>query len=203
MIEYIYFVKCPNCEDEPFDFFDEAKTFAMNCLTQKPVITQVEVDRNDFGECTDSHDLGTVWSWEDMMKDMPKENELTTFSKSETFGQSDDFFNCEFDDLDSVPDNFERPVYSTPGSAECVVTESYEDNYSVDYDEDEMIPKGDVAAAIEAGKEVTINLGNWESAPQEVYFSDGGVYSDSFIRVYKAGTEYAFGIWHRSDDGDE
>ena len=112
MIEYIYFVKCPNCEDEPFDFFDEAKTFAMSCLTQKPVITQVEVDRNDFGECTDSHDLGTVWSWEDMMKDMPKEDELTTFSKADTFDCGDDFFNCEFDDdcLDAVPDNFRRPV---------------------------------------------------------------------------------------------
>jgi hypothetical protein len=36
-------------------------------MGQKPIITQVEVERNDFGECTDSHDLGTIWSWEDMM----------------------------------------------------------------------------------------------------------------------------------------
>ena len=50
MIEYIYFVKCPNCEDEPFDFFDAAKEFACGCLSQKPIITQVEVNRNDFGE---------------------------------------------------------------------------------------------------------------------------------------------------------
>lgn len=74
MIEYIYFVKCPNCEDESFDFFDAAKEFACGCLSQKPIITQVEVNRNDFGECTDSADLGTVWSWEDMMSDTDKEH---------------------------------------------------------------------------------------------------------------------------------
>jgi hypothetical protein len=112
MIQYIYFVKCPNCEDEPFDFFDEAKDHAMSCLSSKPVITQVEVDRNDFGECTSSSDLGTVWSWEDMMKDMPEDDaELTTFCKSETFDGGDDYFNCEFDDcLDEVPDNFCKPI---------------------------------------------------------------------------------------------
>ena len=54
MIEYIYFVKCPNCEDEHFSFFKDAKNFALGCLSQKPIITQIEVDRNDFGECTDS-----------------------------------------------------------------------------------------------------------------------------------------------------
>lgn len=69
MIEYIYFVKCPNCEDEHFDFFDEAKAFALGCLSQKPIITQIEVCRNDFGECTDSSDLGTIWSWEDECKE--------------------------------------------------------------------------------------------------------------------------------------
>ena len=69
MIEYIYFVKCPNCEDEHFDFFDEAKAFAMGCLSKKPIITQTEVNRNDFGECTDSSDLGTIWSWEDECKE--------------------------------------------------------------------------------------------------------------------------------------
>lgn len=86
MIEYIYIVKCPNCEDEHFHFFDEAKACAMGYISDKPIITQVEVKRNDFGECTDSHDLGTVWSWEDVMKDIPAEPEATVFSKSETFG---------------------------------------------------------------------------------------------------------------------
>lgn len=65
MITYVYLVKCPNCADEPFEFFDDAKEFALGCLNQKPIITQTEVCRNDFGECTDSCDLGTVWSWED------------------------------------------------------------------------------------------------------------------------------------------
>lgn len=65
MITYVYVVKCPNCEDEFFDFFDDAKDFAMGCLSNKPIITQTEVHRNDFGECTDHCDLGTQWSWED------------------------------------------------------------------------------------------------------------------------------------------
>lgn len=96
MIQYIYFVKCPNCEDEPFDFFDEAKGYAMGCLTQKPVITQTEVCRNDFGECTDSADLGTVWSWEDVMgKETEAEPAVSVFTK-------DDFANFE---NDYNPDN--------------------------------------------------------------------------------------------------
>lgn len=69
MTTYLYLVKCPNCEDEFFDFFDEAKEFALGRISEKPIITQTEVERNDFGECTDHCDLGTVWSWEDMMKD--------------------------------------------------------------------------------------------------------------------------------------
>lgn len=73
MTYYIYFVKCPDCEDEHFDFFDEAKGFAMGCLSKKPVITQTEVNRNDFGECTDSFDHGVIWSWEDEVKDTEKE----------------------------------------------------------------------------------------------------------------------------------
>ena len=83
MIEYIYFVKCPDCEDEHFDFFNDAKDFAMSCISKKPVITQLEVNRNDFGECTEHNDLGTVWSWEDTMSDIPQD---TVFSKAETFG---------------------------------------------------------------------------------------------------------------------
>jgi hypothetical protein len=65
MITYTYVVKCPECADEFFDFFDEAKEFAMSCMGKKPIITQTEVNRNDFGECTDHCDLGKVWSWED------------------------------------------------------------------------------------------------------------------------------------------
>jgi hypothetical protein len=100
MIEYIYFVKCPNCEDEHFYFFNDAKECAMSQLSKKPIITQTEVNRNDFGECTDSCDLGTVWSWEDMMKDVPVDPEQTTFSKTDTV-ERDNCFDQEFDNLDN------------------------------------------------------------------------------------------------------
>jgi len=84
MITYIYLVKCPNCEDEHFDFFDDAKSHAMGCLSQKPIITQTEINRNDFGECTDHCDLGTVWSWEDVVgKETDAEPETSVFTKDD------------------------------------------------------------------------------------------------------------------------
>ncbi len=84
MVEYIYFVKCPDCEDEHFDFFDEAKCYAMRRLGQKPIITQTEVCRNDFGECTDHSDLGTIWSWEDLVgKDFVAEPVEQVFTKDD------------------------------------------------------------------------------------------------------------------------
>lgn len=83
MLEYIYFVKCPNCEDEHFYFFNDAKEFAMSLLSQKPIITQVEVDRNDFGECVDSCDLGTVWSWEEAMGNTEAEPAQAVFTKAD------------------------------------------------------------------------------------------------------------------------
>ena len=81
MLEYIYFVKCADCEDEHFDFFDDAKDFAMSCISKKPIITQIEVNRNDFGECVDSCDLGTVWSWEQVMSN--DEPAKTIFTKDD------------------------------------------------------------------------------------------------------------------------
>ena len=84
MLTYIYFVKCPGCEDEHFDFFNDAKDFAMGCLSQKPIITQTEVDRNDFGECVNSCDLGTVWSWEELMdKETEAEPTVSVFTKDD------------------------------------------------------------------------------------------------------------------------
>jgi hypothetical protein len=128
MVTYIYFVKCPNCEDEPFDFFDEAKEFALGCLSQKPIITQTEVCRNDFGECTDSADLGTIWSWEDTMKDTEAEPAESVFTKDDLKTMADGK-DPEFDELDNsvdfkveepetpevssvekIPDNFRKPV---------------------------------------------------------------------------------------------
>lgn len=104
MIQYIYFVKCPNCDDEHFDFFDEAKEFALSRLSQKPIITQTEVCRNDFGECTDSCDLGTVWSWEDMMgKETDAEPTKSIFTKDDLKLWIDDE-DPEFDNIDNSVD---------------------------------------------------------------------------------------------------
>jgi hypothetical protein len=99
MVTYIYFVKCPNCEDEHFDFFDDAKSFAMSRLSDKPVITQTEVDRNDFGECTDHCDLGTVWSWEEAVGD-PESEPVTsiTFTKDDIGSDYDPDNDPEFQD---------------------------------------------------------------------------------------------------------
>ena len=125
MITYTYVVKCPNCDEEFFDFFDEAKAFALGCLSQKPIITQTEVNRNDFGECTDSSDLGTVWSWEDLMKETETEPAINVFTKDDFTEYSPDH-DEEFDALDNsldfepeisevsaideVPDNFRKPI---------------------------------------------------------------------------------------------
>ena len=104
MLEYIYFVKCPGCEDEHFNFFNEAKEYAISLLSKKPIITQIEVDRNDFGECVDSCDLGTVWSWEEMMKDEHHKPEIV-FTKADTFKDSYDY-DPEFAALDNSLDDF-------------------------------------------------------------------------------------------------
>jgi hypothetical protein len=124
MVTYIYFVKCPGCEDEHFDFFDDAKAFAMGCLSQKPVITQVEVDRNDFGECTDSIDHGVQWSWED---ECEPEAEPITFSKDDINTaydpdndpefQDDDFFAINAEDSNEpITEEFDR----VKAAAQCM-----------------------------------------------------------------------------------
>ena len=130
MLEYIYFVKCPGCEDEHFYFFNDAKECAMNQLTKKPIITQTEVNRNDFGECTDSADLGTVWSWEDVVElpaTNPDTGHILTLDDLKDYGENDPEFaaldnnlDCGFEedvepiaepagDLVNVSDNFKKP----------------------------------------------------------------------------------------------
>lgn len=118
MIEYIYLVKCPDRSEEPFDFFDEAKDFAIGCLGSNPIITQIEVDRNDFGECVDSRDLGTIWSWEDMVKETETEPAASVFTKDDLvdyvpetdpeFAALDNTLDAEV--LDTIPDNFRKPI---------------------------------------------------------------------------------------------
>lgn len=130
MITYVYIVKCPHCDDEHFDFFDEAKDYALCCVSKRPTISQVEVDRNDFGECTDSCDLGTVWSWEDALKERETdaEPETSIFTKDD-FADFESEYNPDndpefyeldnsvevsddslVDDIDNVPDNFRKPI---------------------------------------------------------------------------------------------
>lgn len=115
MIEYIYLVKCPDRTEEPFDFFDEAKDFAIGCLSNNPIITQIEVDRNDFGECTDSRDLGTIWSWEDMVKETEAEPAVSVFTKDD-FAEYVPETDPEFAALDNTvefepdPNNFRKPI---------------------------------------------------------------------------------------------
>lgn len=117
MIEYIYIVKCPGCEDEMFNFFTDARMQCDLLMSKKPSITQVEVERNDFGECTDSHDLGTVWSWEEAMKDT--EGGYTDAEPTKSIFTKDDLKlmadgqDPEFDNLDnSVDCEVEEPETS-------------------------------------------------------------------------------------------
>lgn len=134
MVQYIYFVKCPNCEDEHFDFFDEAKEFALGCLGSRPIITQTEVCRNDFGECTDSSDLGTVWSWEDEVKVTDEEPAANVFTKgdfAEYNPEHDDEINALDNSLDDIPDNFRKPVPANM-TVEALVEEMEENEDTVE-----------------------------------------------------------------------
>ena len=114
MTEYIYFVKCPDCDDESFMFFDEAKAFAASCLSRKPIITQTEVCRNDFGECTDHCDLGTVWTWENAVGDISCDEPAVKIFTSGDFADYNPDRDPEFlqldNALDSIPDNFCNPI---------------------------------------------------------------------------------------------
>lgn len=103
MTEYIYIVKCDDCEDEIFNFFTDARMQCDLVMSKHPIITQVEIERNDFGECTDHHDLGTVWSWEDLMKETDAEPTKNIFTKGDLkrmSGREDP----EFDTIDNSVD---------------------------------------------------------------------------------------------------
>ena len=135
MIEYLYFVKWldnNNIAEEVFEFFDEAKSFAMNILSQQPEIHQTEIIRNDFGECIDSNEIGKVWSWEELMDDIPENTETDgdfhIFTRCDFDKYADGYDpdnDPEFDDrditfetdcvtstLDELPDNFCNPIKS-------------------------------------------------------------------------------------------
>jgi hypothetical protein len=97
------------------------------------VINQVEVCRNDFGECTDSSDLGNIWSWEDEIELSDAEPAASVFTKDDLVDYADedpefaaldnsvDFEPAEEPAdgpealveptaLDAAPDNFRKPI---------------------------------------------------------------------------------------------
>lgn len=192
MVEYIYFVKCPNCEDEHFDFFDEAKAYALNCLGDKPVITQVEVCRNDFGECTDSTDLGVKWSWEDMVADTTETPEVSVFSKGDLVPYDPDRdpeFATLDNSLDNVPDNFRKPI-----------AEDFTSYYDYDHMNDHMTKEELYSQLVDQGNVVEIAIG--DQGAIETQFSDGGVYSDSILRIDFENGIFDVVMWHYSADGD-
>ena len=129
MIQYIYIVKCPNCEDEHFDFFDDAKSFALGCLGSKPVINQVEVCRNDFGECTDSSDLGNIWSWEDEIELSDAEPAASVFTKDDLVAYDDE--DPEFAALDNSVDfePVEEPADGPEALVEPTALDAAPDNF--------------------------------------------------------------------------
>lgn len=131
MIQYIYFVKCPNCEDEHFDFFDEAKAFALGCLNNKPIITQIEVCRNDFGECIDSTDRGIVWSWENEAKISDTKagpGHILTVSDLKDYGEDDPEFAALDNSLDFEPESAVEPELKQ-ASVELTALDAKPDNF--------------------------------------------------------------------------
>lgn len=160
MIEYIYLVKCPDHTDEPFYFFDEAKDFAIGCLSNNPIITQIEVDKNDFGDCTDSRDLGTVWSWEDVAKEIETDSAAAMFTKDD-FADYVPETDPEFAALDNsivfepdsviASDNFHKPIPDSITIKELVeAIEENEDTVECAWCED-LFEKSDCRYAINLG----------------------------------------------------
>lgn len=207
MLEYIYFVKCPGCDDEPFYFFDEAKDFALSCLSKKPIISQTEVNRNDFGECTDSADLGTVWSWEEMMTD--DEPAKCVFTKDDLKHSGCD---AEFDALDnsleSAPANFRKPV-PTDITAEELVEEMEENEDTVECKWcDELFDKSECRYEVDLGWLCNRCQAAIKSRGETLTFREGpleeGVKVDNTVDFeYDDLTITVFGTRYDVDDWEE
>ena len=190
MIQYIYFVKCPNCEAEPFDFFNDAKTHALGCLSQKPIITQTEFDRDDYGVCVDTRDLGTVWSWEDEATVTADEPAVSIFTKDDLVNYDPDH-DPEFDALDNSlevdSDDFRKPVPADM-SVESLVEEMEENEDMVEckwcedlFDKSECRYEVDLgylcsrcqAAIMSRGETLTFRENNyWDFLDEEVSTDD-------------------------------
>lgn len=209
MLEYIYFVKCPGCEDEHFSFFNEAKDFAMSLLSKKPIITQIEVDRNDFGECTDSCDLGTVWSWEDIMN---TENDSTesVFTKDDLKHYDTDY-DTEFDSLDNSLDpvnNFRRPIPADK-SIKDLVEEMEENEDTVECKWcDELFDKSECRYEVDLGWLCNRCQAAIKSRGEELTFREGSLDEaidprDLVELEYPELTVTLYGQQRDADDWDE
>lgn len=192
MIEYIYIVKCPGCEDEMFNFFTDARMQCDLLMSKKPSITQVEVERNDFGECTDSHDLGTVWSWEEAMKDTEGEDADAEPTKS-IFTR---------DDLkDYNPEN-DPEFTELNNSVDCEpkLTEAAATAF-IDLGDDCKMSREAIYDEIAVNKnDIGIPVG--DLGLTHVSFNDGGHYSDTTLNVSMDRGIFYITEWHQSDDGD-
>lgn len=196
MIEYIYIVKCPGCEDEMFNFFTDARMQCDLLMSKKPSITQVEVERNDFGECTDYHDLGTVWSWEEAMKDT--EGGYTEAEPTKSIFTKDDLKlmadgqDPEFDNLDN--------------SVDCEIDEisekkPIEEDLLSSYEYTRMTKEELYDRLVNKFEDVEIDVG--DLGITDVPFYDGGRYSNSALVAMFEDDVFYVTMWHYSDDGEE
>lgn len=81
MLEYLYIVHTGDKEfplGQEFYMFEDARAFALENAKYDPYIEQIEIERNDFGECTDHRSLGTVWSLKEETPLKPAVGEYST-----------------------------------------------------------------------------------------------------------------------------
>jgi hypothetical protein len=186
MIQYIYIVKCPDCDDEHFDFFDEAKALAMDYAGAHPgkcpYITQVEVDRNDFGECTSSCDLGTVWSWEEACG-MADKNPESVFSKADLCAD------CEDPEFAALDNDFRKPIPS--GMTLEQLVEEMEENEDVVECRwcDELFDKSECRYEVDLGWLCHQCIAAIESRGEPLTFREGP-FEESVNRGVEALTEH-------------
>ena len=208
MTEYIYIVKCDGCEDEMFNFFTDARMQCDLVMSKHPIITQIEVERNDFGECTNSCDLGTVWSWEEAMKDTCTDAEpakcIFTKDDLKDYVPEED---SEFDALDNSVDFevSETADVSTDNAKKCksLKRASYlkEGSYVTLSETDQLTRESLYDQLVNKKAVIEIDIGDHYNP--EICFDDGGCYSNSVLAVsYTVDGLFEIDMWHYSDDGE-
>lgn len=162
MVQYIYFVKHPGCEDNEelnhFDTFETAKKYALSHITAKPVITQVEANYNDFNECIESKDFGVIWSWEDEMSDIDREPDTgVIFFKSDLADNETDTEIEDDSENDSEDDEIDTETEDNPE----------EDEIDIEMEGDE--PETKKTEASKTAKEIGANYN---------YINDCDIFAD-------------------------